>query len=1155
MPVFNVESYINEALDSVLEQASTEIELEIIIVDDGSTDHTKDFIKEYQEKHHNIKLIEQQGIGPGKARNIAIDLSTGDYIAFIDGDDILYPQSYKKMLASARQNDADIVVGNVSRFDSTRDFFLSGLHRKIFSDELVGISILNYSPLLFDTTSWNKLFKGSFLREHDIKFPEGILYEDIPFNMAAHIKSSNTNIILDYVYKWQLRNAVNKSITQSRHDVKNMLDRMTAMRLFRDIIEEEDVQNQELLRAKEMKELTIDLKLYLDQLREADQTYLEHFSDAVTTYINNMQTDVFETELTADIKIKYDLLMAKRYDDLLLFIESTREFNQLKTINETGNVYKDVTGTKFETMLNASRVDVTTSVTPHTKIRKVFWADSEVTIEGFAYLRYLNTSKQTRIEATLVTRDESKSVSLPVKLVKDASTTQIYGGGKKEHLIKRYVNYDYSGYSVKINVSEPKIQELLSEDCFVKLTLINDGHSQEVYVGNPVNGYKTRPKDQVVSDVVYNISYNKMWRFKISSLLIGGFIKELQIHEHELTAIGTKIGFDDYRPILFNYGNDIEIPLEVTSINEDDFHLKIDLEELKSHPHGENYYLMFVKGDETYKVELTADFSTRFSVYDGLELCVSKSRNNRMIMSFNEVIQPKLVDFSLTEMGKSYQLDFKVEQYLTLDERVGDKEVWVEANRNSDGNVVTLRPTRIESGQELNLSTYQVILDERHLALFGNSSWTFTLHLKGPNSLIKRGVITEKIEAESKWKIKKNNFVLVKSRNSIARLNTYLDKSYFDKGPRRLKFLKEHLYPLMRKLPQKKNYVMFESYWGRSYSCNPKAIYEQMLEEYPNMVGIWSFNNPYNDIKGPGKRVKRNSWQYFYYLARSKYFINNVNWPTEYLKRDSSIEVQTLHGTFLKTMGLDVADEVRTEAQLKGFRQRHSRWDYLVSPSSFMTTIAKRVFEFNGEMLEYGFPRNDLLVNRKENNTFTKELKQKLNIPEDKKVILYAPTYRNKKGFNLELDIKEMKESLSDDYVLLVRLHYFVAKSIDLTGVEDFVINVCNYPDVQELLLLTDVLITDYSSIMFDFANLKKPMLFFTYDLEYYKDVLRGMYLDFEVEAPGKLCKKTDELIECLKDLDTYEKTYQESMQRFEDKFNEFETGKASSEILNKIFE
>src|SRR5690606_28064040 len=166
-------------------------------------------------------------------------------------------------------------------------------------------------------------------------------------------------------------------------------------------------------------------------------------------------------------------------------------------------------------------------------------------------------------------------------------------------------------------------------------------------------------------------------------------------------------------------------------------------------------------------------------------------------------------------------------------------------------------------------------------------------------------------------------------------------------------------------------------------------------------------------------------------------------------------------------------------------------WDYLISPSPYATKAFKSAFRFNKKILEVGYPRNDIFY-KEERHQLAKTVKNKLHIPKNKKVILYAPTFRdnqtlqkNKFYFDINLDMHKMKEKLGEDYVLLLRMHVIVKNKIEIDEtLQSFVYDVSNYPDIQELLLITDILITDYSSVMFDFANTEKPMLFYTYDLE-----------------------------------------------------------------------
>jgi CDP-glycerol glycerophosphotransferase len=207
-----------------------------------------------------------------------------------------------------------------------------------------------------------------------------------------------------------------------------------------------------------------------------------------------------------------------------------------------------------------------------------------------------------------------------------------------------------------------------------------------------------------------------------------------------------------------------------------------------------------------------------------------------------------------------------------------------------------------------------------------------------------------------------------------------------------------------------------------------------------------------------------------------------------------------------------------------------------------------------------GYPRNDILYhpNKKE---LIKSIKQRIGLPLDKKVILYAPTWRDdeyyesgKYKFKLKLDLMKMKELLGSEYVILLRMHYFIADKIATEGLEGFAYNLSSYDDIAELYLISDVLITDYSSVLFDYAHLRRPMLFFTYDLEKYRDTLRGFYINMEEDLPGPLLKTTDEIIYSIQNLSQIESNYKEKYDEFYQRFCSWDQGNASELVVKRVF-
>lgn len=375
-------------------------------------------------------------------------------------------------------------------------------------------------------------------------------------------------------------------------------------------------------------------------------------------------------------------------------------------------------------------------------------------------------------------------------------------------------------------------------------------------------------------------------------------------------------------------------------------------------------------------------------------------------------------------------------------------------------------------------------------------------------------------------------------------------------------FLYNHLFS---KLPVQKNLVFFESFLGKNYSDNPKYIYEylQTKKNNYNYKMVWSFNTK-KEIPGSSLQVKRFSLRYFYYLGRAKYWVNNARMPNDIKKRTETVYLQTWHGTPLKRLAGDMENVhmpgTNPETYRLNFKNETEQWDYLVSPNSYSSQIFRRAFWFNNNLLEFGYPRNDILY-KKNNASDIKEIKHKMKLPNDKRVILYAPTWRDdeyySKGsykFSLKFDLNKMQKKLGDKYIIILRMHYLIASKLDISKYKDFVYDYSAYDDISELYLVSDILITDYSSVFFDYANLKRPILFFTYDIEKYRDQLRGFYLDIETEVPGPLLMSTDEIIQSIIDIDKINQSYKDRYDLFYKRFCEWDDGNASENIVQQVF-
>lgn len=366
--------------------------------------------------------------------------------------------------------------------------------------------------------------------------------------------------------------------------------------------------------------------------------------------------------------------------------------------------------------------------------------------------------------------------------------------------------------------------------------------------------------------------------------------------------------------------------------------------------------------------------------------------------------------------------------------------------------------------------------------------------------------------------------------------------------------------------------IFFEVYDGRNYTCSPKAIYEKMLgmKEFKNYKFVWAFKEPDMHDVLKDKRltvVKTKTKDYYKYISSSKYWIVNSIMDESISKKKNQIYLQCWHGTPLKRLRYDIEVNGAVLNTIKEIRKRNdidaSKFDYFISPSKYCTE--KFISAFNlkalgkkNVIIEEGYPRNDSLFNK--NKKDIDKIKEKIGIPTNKKVICYLPTFRDNQHtsgvgytYDLEIDFDSLMKKFSKDYVILFKPHYFIANKIDLTKYKGFVYNVASYDEINDIYLVSDLLITDYSSVFFDYANLKRPIIFYMYDYDDYKNNLRDFYISLD-ELPGPITKTQKELENYISNIDKYSLEYKNKYKKFNDKYNYLDDGKASERVINSIF-
>ncbi len=362
--------------------------------------------------------------------------------------------------------------------------------------------------------------------------------------------------------------------------------------------------------------------------------------------------------------------------------------------------------------------------------------------------------------------------------------------------------------------------------------------------------------------------------------------------------------------------------------------------------------------------------------------------------------------------------------------------------------------------------------------------------------------------------------------------------------------------------------IIFEAFMGDKYADSPREIYEAMIQDdrFKDFTFIWAFKKKRDKKNIPALRkatlVTYKSYDYYMYYALAKYFVSNSRIDTIITKREGQVYIQTWHGTPLKKLGYDIPvgdNALHSQDELcELYKLDAERYDYLLSPSAFTTEKFSSAFNLEEnnpdvKIIEGGYPRNDYLVTFTDYDVYY--AKKSLGIEKiNKKVILYAPTWRDNQytygvGYELALpiDFDKLQRELGDEYIILFRAHYFVARNFDFSAYPDFIIDVSSYENINDLYIAADILVTDYSSVFFDYSILKRPIIFYMYDLADYQEELRGFYISLD-ELPGPIVQTEDELIEAVHSDFVYDEKYR----AFNERFTSREDGHASQRALEQ---
>ncbi|MFF5634847.1 CDP-glycerol glycerophosphotransferase family protein [Streptomyces sp. NPDC012825] len=1187
VPIYNVAQYLPACLNSLAVQ--TFQDLEVIMVDDGSTDESHEIAAEFAARDARFRLIRKENAGLGAARNTGLEslAPESEFLAFVDSDDMIPPDAYRLMISSLDETGSSFATGNVEHINSTR-IWQSPMHRFLSRGAVKATHVSRKRALLTDRIACNKVFRRDFWETHSLRFPEGVLYEDTPVIVPAQYLAESVDIISQATYYWRLREGeASPSITQRRTEPKAARDRASAVEsVSRFLAERKDPVADSLKREYDRTVLTGDLRIFLNVLPDGDEEYRTEFLRVANKYLDQVDLKSVR-ELPTNLRVKWLLVRKHAMAELLDFIEAERLGEPVELDGVVRKYAKFPSLESDSPLLPKKVLRIDKDLQLRSPLKELEWRDGKLHLAGHAWIDRVDQNSRRSVVKLLQLKKEGtqRRVLIPLANVFDPEATTESGYKGRGH------TFDWGGWDTVVDPARFRKGGQWQEGLWhVGMRVMSGGLVRSRSVHSYGSDRLAYPPYQWLDETHRMVPEVRRAALKLriekvpflvtgfepsgDDLLVEGVLREPVAPgtEVSLCVANQSSGEELFYPAELSAAADGKTPLRV----------RIPLRDIALLPeHLDTAEAVAGTGADPAKL-MRRNWSTRLRfdepgreeprqvrvvVQDGLA-----DRQIRLPESFGEEASRNEVAVLSGSNG-----------YLKFSGRPLRAKITGIGVEDGTFTVRGTAPFEVSDRYHLVISAKDRF-DERRVPLTVASGDSFEASFRpstmsGANGTLplKAGRWVFRLETSDDEpdvplvvdRLAADRFPLEGSHNGRdyrlevhwqdqPQLNCLSDLSRTEWGANRQYQLRQEVYEGGRELPLL-DQVLYISYNGKQYSDSPRAVHEELLRRGSDLKHLWLVRDGQVELPDTAQAVKFQGRDWYEALARSRYIVTNAHLPHWIKRRAGQVIVQAWHGTMLKKIGLDIDAPKFDPNYHERLVQEAANWNVLVSSNRFSTPILKRAMGYDGLIAETGYPRNDYLY-AEDRDERAREVRERLGLPEGKKVVLYAPTWRDdlshSRGqfkFDLRVDLEDARRRLGDDHVFLIRRHSNIVDSIPGAG-NGFVFDVSEYPDIADLYLAADVMITDYSSVMFDYAHLRRPMLFFTYDLEHYRDKLRGFYFDFENDAPGPLIGTSDELVEAIRGIDEVEVEYREKYEKFHHLFCDLDDGHASARLADLMF-
>ncbi|MBA8795005.1 CDP-glycerol glycerophosphotransferase [Friedmanniella endophytica] len=1194
VPIYNVEAYLDECLHSI--RAQTETDLEIVVVDDGSPDGSLAIAQRHARQDPRVVIVRQANAGLGAARNTGVRRARGRFLTFVDSDDLLPPQALRQLLGRARGQ--QLVVGALLRFDERSRWTPRWVH-VLHARELRGITIADHPALVRNNYSVGKLFRRSWWLEQDRWFREGVAYEDQPLITELYGLADALAVVPEVVYEYRRRED-GSSISQQTATLADLEARVDAWHaswqsLRRSVPEV-------VFHAWLVTLFDVHFHWYLESPSIVDPAYWSRLREAVVELSDDAGPGVWrETMPHRRVLIEFarrdrpDLIQAwgeQAGNKLWMFPSRVVEDGVLLDLPFRGDPGLGLPDSLFT--LHRSQLRLTQS------LHQLSWsapdgapsrgtagpdpaAEAVLRLRGWAGIRYVDTTEHpVAVEVALVHR----RTGAELRVADDPSRPGHERPVQPPPNDDRSAGYLGAGYDVELPVGRwLSGLDVKDRDAFdLVLTVRAAGFE----VTEPVSEVSKRagaaalvagpaPRGvlsaELVEHVALTLGYERL-PVEIDDVDVTG-----RTVSGRVRSLG-KLGPDDLEAVLATPTGPAAIgvgPVRAAlDAGEDGSRFTLTLPEAPT-PAGLTGWRIRVldrKGRRLHARHLAPETTETTAVGVRGTLAAAPTRWGRF--GLVERVPGLVLEAVGTAGAESFPVRLGLDAGADLagPDALDDVVAFLANSKGRGAAVPLVRDARGWTAEvplhrrswrfgdlALPSSTYQLAAEHADgtrvpVRVDPGLRTGMPLPVRSAEPGAEEPDVEAALTPEATVPLPRVRITQAPRGAPEVKIERPLAPAESTNHAQRR--LLERYGPGRATQPLRRA-VLFHSYFGEQAVCNGVGVHRELLRRGADLDIFWGVRDGSVAVPEGGIPVVWGSTAWYELITTARYYLDNMFQPLWHHKTPGQVLMQTFHGYPFKTMGLPLWRQTGlSQERIDSYARRAAEWDYLVSPAGYATPLLQRDFGYDGEVLEVGYPRNDVL-NSADAGPLRTAVRSSLGLEPGQRAVLYAPTFRDYLSTDGHtaalvdfLDLDRLTAALPD-VVVLVRGHAFNARVAARVGDRERVVDVTDYPEVADLYLAADAVIADYSSLRFDFGVTGKPMIFHVPDLDLYEET-RGWLFDFAGSAPGPLVRTTDEVVEALADLPRVVEEHAPAYADFRSRFLELEDGHASARLVDAVF-